>query len=92
MSKFADEIDLNLIDNFHKQVGKNVKRLRESKGYSQLKLSHLLGHKSVGLVSQAEVYHKKQHFSLTHLYKLAYVLECDIKDFLRDTNVYPTKE
>ncbi|MCK9336764.1 MAG: helix-turn-helix domain-containing protein [Arcobacteraceae bacterium] len=91
MSKFADEIDLQLIDIFHKQVGKNVKHMRETKGYSQLRLSQLLGHKSVGLVSQAEVYHKKQHFNLTHLYKLAYVLECDIKEFFKDTNTNPIK-
>ncbi|MEW6552166.1 MAG: helix-turn-helix transcriptional regulator [Campylobacterota bacterium] len=81
MDKNTDEININAIDDFHKTVGANVKRLREEKGYSQLKLAELMGHKSVGLVSQAEIYHNKQHFNLTHLYKIAYILECNINDF-----------
>lgn len=85
MDKNIDEISINAIDNFHKTIGANVKRLRESKGYSQLKLAELIGHKSVGLVSQAEIYHNKQHFNLTHLYKIAYVLECNIDDFFTGT-------
>jgi hypothetical protein len=36
-------------------------------------------HKSVGLVSQAEIYLKKQHFNLEHLYKIAYILECNLE-------------
>lgn len=85
MNKNADEISINAIDNFHKVVGMNVKKLRENKGYSQLKLSELLGHKSVGLVSQAEIYHNRQHFNLTHLYKIAYILGCNMNDFFVDT-------
>lgn len=87
MYKSADEISINSIDNFHKTVGLNVKRLREHKGYSQLKLSELMGHKSVGLVSQAEIYHNKQHFNLTHLYKIAYILGCNMNDFFVDTTI-----
>jgi transcriptional regulator with XRE-family HTH domain len=81
MDKSADEISNDAIDTFHKIVGLNVKRIREGKGYSQLKLAELMGHKSVGLVSQAEIYHNKQHFNLTHLYKISYILECSINDF-----------
>ncbi len=87
MDKSADEISIDSIDNFHKTVGLNVKRLREAKGYSQLKLSELMGHKSVGLVSQAEIYHNKQHFNLTHLYKMAYILGCNINDFFIGTTI-----
>ena len=79
--KNADELSVEEIENFYKQVGINVKKQRELKSYTQLQLSQALGHKSVGLVSQAELYLKKQHFNLEHLYKIAYILECDIADF-----------
>jgi len=80
----ADELPVEAIDNFYKQVGVNVKKYRELKGYTQLQLAHALGHKSVGLVSQAEIYLKKQHFNLEHLYKIAYILECSLYDLLED--------
>ena len=60
----------------------NVKKYRNLKGYTQLQLSQALGHKSVGLVSQAELYIKKQHFNLEHLYKIAYILECKVANLI----------
>jgi len=78
----ADELPNEAVDNFHKQIGINVKKQRELKGYTQLQLSQALGHKSVGLVSQAELYLKKQHFNLEHLYKIAFILECDISELI----------
>jgi len=80
--KNADELPSEAIDNFYKQIGINVKKQRELKGYTQLQLSQALGHKSVGLVSQAELYLKKQHFNLEHLYKIAFILECDIAELI----------
>jgi len=80
--KNADELPSEAIDDFYKQIGMNVKKCRELKGYTQLQLSQALGHKSVGLVSQAELYLKKQHFNLEHLYKIAYILECDITELI----------
>ena len=76
------DIPLEAIDNFYKQIGLNVKKYRTSKGLTQLELAYALGHKSVGLVSQAELYLKKQHFNLEHLYKIAYVLECNIEELI----------
>ncbi len=58
------------------------------KGYSQLQLSYALNHKSVGLVSQAEIYLNKQHFNLEHLYKIAYILECDLSDLIEDYKIF----
>ena len=80
--KNADELPSEAIDNFYIQIGMNVKKHRELKGYTQLQLSQALGHKSVGLVSQAELYLKKQHFNLEHLYKIAYILECNITELI----------
>lgn len=78
----TEDIDENQIDDFYKLIGSNVKKLRNAKGMTQLELSQAMGHKSVGLVSQSELYLKKQHFNIKHLYQIAYILECDIKDFL----------
>jgi len=82
--KNADELPSETIDNFYKQIGINVKKQRELKGYTQLELAQALGHKSVGLVSQAEIFLKRQHFNLEHLYKIAYILECKISDLIPD--------
>lgn len=66
---------------FFKKIGQNVKRLRKKHKISQMALSNLLGHKSTSLVSGAEIYYKKQHFSLEHLCLIAYILDEDIKEF-----------
>lgn len=80
--KNIDELPPETIDNFHKRIGRNVKKFRIQKGLTQLQLSYALNHKSVGLVSQAELYLNKQHFNLEHLYKIAYILECSLSDLL----------
>lgn len=78
-----EDIEENQIDDFYKLIGSNVKKLRNKKGLSQLQLSQALGHKSVGLVSQSELYLKKQHFNIKHLYQIAFILECEVSDFLK---------
>lgn len=80
--KTIEDLDDSCIDNFYIQVGINVKKYREAKGLTQLQLSQALGFKSVGLVSQSELYLNKQHFNLKHLYHIAYILECNIKDLV----------
>ncbi len=80
--KSIDELPPKTIENLHKQIGLNVKKYRMKKGYSQLALNH----KSVGLVSQAEIYLNKQHFNLEHLYKIAYILECDLSDLIENVD------
>lgn len=47
------------INDFYKIIGKNVKRIRKEKGVSQLDLSYRIGHKSVSIISCAEINHKK---------------------------------
>lgn len=81
----VENLDSYSIEKLHYTIGKNVKKLRERKGYSQLALSQALGHKSVGLVSQAEIYYKQQHFNLEHLVKIAYILECTVEDFFQES-------
>jgi len=76
----------NLPDDYmqelHMKIGKKVKKIREEKGLTQLQLSQAIGHKSVTVISRAEIYYKKQHFNIEHLVKIAFVLEVDICEFL----------
>ncbi len=74
------------IKNCHKIIGQNVKRIRKEKKISQLDLAHKIGHKSVSIISCAEINHKNNHFNIEHLLKIAYVLEVDIKEFFKDIN------
>ena len=71
------------IDKVYKIIGKNVKKLRNEKGLSQLDLAHLIGHKSVSIISLAEIYHKKQHFNIAHLIKISKVLNVEICEFFQ---------
>ena len=82
--KTVEDLSENQIDDFYKLIGMNVKKKRVEKGITQLELSQSIGHKSVGLVSQSELYLKKQHFNIKHLYQIAYILDCDIKDFFKE--------
>ena len=82
-----EDIEENQIDDFYKLIGSNVKKIRNKRGISQLQLSQALGHKSVGLVSQSELYLKKQHFNIKHLYQIAYILDVPITTFFEDINI-----
>lgn len=87
--KDIETLPENYIKLLYENIGKNVKKAREDKGLTQLQLSQAIGHKSVTIVSLAELYHKGQHFNIEHLAKIAYVLNIDICDLLRipDTDI-----
>ncbi|MCR6594486.1 helix-turn-helix domain-containing protein [Campylobacter insulaenigrae] len=75
------EFNKNEINLFYKQIAQNVAKVRKEKGYSQLELSLAIGYKSVSLVSGAEAGYKNIHYNIEHLYKIAKILEVDIKEF-----------
>lgn len=62
-------------------IGQNVKRIRKSKGVSQLALSGAIGHKSVGIVSSAEIGINNKHFNIEHLIKISKYLDVEIEQF-----------
>ena len=62
--KDIENLSPSFIDDYYKTIGKNIKRIRENRKISQLQLSQAIGFKSVGLVSQAELYLSKQHFNI----------------------------
>ena len=81
--KDIEQLPENFIDDLHIQIGKNVKKAREEKGLTQLELSQAIGHKSVTIISRAEICYKKQHFNIEHLVKIAYILEIDVCDLMK---------
>ena len=81
--KDIDDLPLDYTQNLYKKIGQNVKKIREEKGISQLKLSHAIGHKSVSVVSCSEICINNYHFNIEHLSKIAYVLEVDICEFFK---------
>lgn len=78
----VESLPENFVDSLYMNIGRNVKKEREKKGLSQLQLSQLIGHKSVTIVSRAEIFYKGQHFNIEHLAKIAFVLDIDICNLL----------
>ena len=70
------------VKSFHELIGKNVKRIREEKGFSQRALSLAIGQESTSIISQAEL-GKKKHFNIEQLYKISKALNCDICNFIK---------
>lgn len=83
MIKDCENLSEDYIENYHRLVGANVKRVRKEKKVSQLKLSHAMGYKSVSTISCGEIYHNKIHFNIEHLVKIAYILDVDIAEFFK---------
>ena len=81
--KHIDDMNDTYINDFYKIIGKNVKRIRKEKGVSQLDLSHRIGHKSVSIISCAEINHNKNKFNIEHLLKIAYVQKLVFVSFLK---------
>ncbi len=69
------------IEDFYKIVSKNIKRIRMEKNKPQLDLVLEMGLKSTAFYSRCENFKDNHHFNLEHLYKIAIVLNVDIKDF-----------
>ncbi|WP_418187229.1 helix-turn-helix domain-containing protein [Aliarcobacter lanthieri] len=78
------EFSKNDINEIYKTIGKNVKRVREGKGISQLQLAMAIGHKSVGVISNCELCLQNKHFNIEQLIKIADVLSVNIKDFFEN--------
>lgn len=83
MSTNFVELTASELQQFHKCIGLNVKKLRQERGLTQLELSQVIGHKAVSLISVAELNHNNRHFNLEQLYKISLALECDICEFFK---------
>lgn len=82
--RYFDEANNDFTKEIYRKIGTQVKRIREEKNVTQLELSHAIGHKSVSVISCAEIGHNNYHFNIEHLSKIAYVLEVDICEFFKE--------
>jgi transcriptional regulator with XRE-family HTH domain len=70
------------LEEVYKKIGKNVKKIRESKKISQLELAEMIGHKSTTIIAQGEL--GKKHFNIEHLYKISKALKVSICAFFEN--------
>ncbi len=75
------------IKEIYKQIGKNVKNIREENNTSQLKLALAIGHKAVGAISNSELCLQNKHFNIEQLVKIANVLDVKLDDFFKGINI-----
>ena len=69
------------IDNFYKIISENVKRIRTKKNKPQLDLVLEMGLKSTAFYSRCENFKDNHHFNMGHIFKIAPILNVDIKEF-----------
>ncbi len=74
----------DFIQIIYKTIGLNVKKIIEAKGISQLNLAMSIGHKSVGVISDCEIYLQNKHFNIEQLIKITDVLDANIKDLFEN--------
>lgn len=75
------DVDEKEIEEFHRRIADNVKQIRKEKKLSQTDLALSIGHKSVSMVSKIEAGLEDKHYNIEQLYKIAKVLDVDIKEF-----------
>ncbi len=69
------------LDECHRLISSNVKRIRQEKGMSQLEVALSIGQRASGFYANAENYAHGKHFNIEHLCKLAKLFDVDIREF-----------
>jgi len=75
------EVDTKEINDFHKKIADNVKKIRKEKGITQTDLALSMGHKSVSTIGKIEAGLENKHYNIEQLYKIALILDVDIREF-----------
>ncbi|WP_310440967.1 helix-turn-helix transcriptional regulator [Sulfurimonas sp.] len=70
------------LENFYRNIGKNVKNARKEKKISQMQLALAIGHNSVGHIAKAELCKYDKHFSLEQLFKISRILDISLHDLI----------
>ena len=74
------EIDSKEINEFHRKIVSNIKRIRKEKKITQTDLALSIGHKSVSTIGKIEAGLEDKHYNIEQLYKISKVLGIDIKE------------
>jgi len=80
---FISEITNDETIEFHNNVSKNVKKIRQEKKLTQLDVSLALGFNNPSFVTNAESPNNDKKFNLTQLHKLSIILDVDICEFFK---------
>lgn len=80
------------IDDFHKIIRHNIKKARLQKKITQLDIGLAIGHASASFYAKAEIGFENKKFSIDHLYKIAKVLNVDIREFFENVNTLQLEE
>ena len=64
-------------------VSANVKKYREEKGFTQMRLALEIGMSGGAYLGKAELRKKSHHFNIRHIVKIAKVLDINIEDFFK---------
>lgn len=71
------------VENFYKQVSKNVRLFRKKNKKSQLAFSADVGFNSVSFYCDCENNKNGKHFNLIHIVRISKYLDVDINELLR---------
>jgi len=77
------ELEDNEVDKFHRKIAENVKKVRLEKGITQTELALSIGHGSVSTIGKIEAGLEEKHYNIEQLYKIAKVLNIDIREFFQ---------
>ena len=78
------DISKQEINEFYKNISRNIKIARDNANMSQLELSLKLGIKSIAFYSNCENMRYGKHFNLEHLYKISKALNIDICQLIKN--------
>jgi transcriptional regulator with XRE-family HTH domain len=70
-------------EKFFALVTSNVKKIRNSKGISQLETALSISQAGGGFYANMENNAHGKHFNLLHLFKLSKLFKCDISEFFK---------
>ena len=75
------EYTVEEIQEFHKKIANNIKKIRKEKDITQLDLALTIGHKSMSTIGKIEAGLEDKHYNIEHLYKIAKALDVNICEF-----------
>ncbi len=83
MKQFC-EIPDELIEENHKKISNNIKRIRIKKSFTQEYIALSMGFTTATFYTNSENLKDNKHFNLEHLLKIAYILEVNICEFFEE--------
>jgi transcriptional regulator with XRE-family HTH domain len=79
--KIFSEVSDEFIEEYYKQISKNVKTIRIQKHKTQEEIALAMGFTTATFYTNAESYKRGKHFNLEHLIKLSKILNVPLYKF-----------